>query len=289
MNKLRQKIIDKQIDKKSEKNSADKERIKKAFSKKATAYHQTALVQRESAERLDFNLSLSDKTPDRVLDLGSGTGMLTGLVADRWKDARIFCCDIAHGMNLEARNNLAIANVEVLTGDAEELPYKDASFDMVVSNLAFQWATSLPKLFKEVKRVLKDGGEFIFTTFGRRTLQELREAYAEAYESERGAAPQHLKLFPAIHQLGDGLAKNGFQDALVNADRLKEVYPDSFTLLKSLQDIGAGGAFRSENMGLGGRTILKKMDHIYADRFPEGEGGVYATFEILFARGIKGE
>ena len=157
-----EKIIDKQVDRKSEKSSIDKKRIKKAFSKKAIAYHQTALVQRESAERLDFNLSLSEKKPDIVLDLGSGTGMLTGLVADRWKDADIFCCDIAHGMNLEARNNLATSRVNVLTGDAEELPYKDASFDMVVSNLAFQWVTSLPKLFKEVKRVLKDGGEFIY-------------------------------------------------------------------------------------------------------------------------------
>ena len=277
------------IDKQRDKNSIDKERIKKSFSKKASAYHQTALVQRESAERLDFNLSLSEKKPDTLLDLGSGTGMLTSLVADRWRDASIFCCDIAHAMNLEARNNLSTASVKVLTGDAEELPYKDASFDMVVSNLAFQWATSLPKLFKEVRRVLKDGGEFIFTTFGRRTLQELREAYAEAYESERAEPPQHLKLFPAIHQLGDGLAKNGFEDAMVNADRLKEVYPDSFALLKSLQDIGAGGAFRSENMGLGGRSILKKMDDIYADKFSEGDDGVYATFEILFARGIKRE
>jgi malonyl-CoA O-methyltransferase len=279
---LSPKTIDKQ-------SSTDKERIKRAFSKKATAYHQTALVQQESAERLDFNLSLSEKKPAKVLDLGSGTGMLTGLVADRWRDASIFCCDIAHGMNLEARNNLGTASVKLLTGDAEELPYKDASFDMVVSNLAFQWVPSLPKLFKEVKRVLKDSGEFIFTTFGRRTLQELREAYAEAYESERAESPQHLKLFPAIHQLGDGLAKNGFEDAMVNADRLKEVYPDSFALLKSLQDIGAGGAFQTKNMGLGGRTILKKMDHIYADRFSEGDDGVYATFEILFARGVKRE
>ena len=273
-------------DKKTVKHEIDKERIKRAFSKKASAYHQTALVQRESAERLDFNLSLSKKKPDTLLDLGSGTGLLTGLVADRWKDASIYCCDIAHGMNIVARDNLGKAKVKVLTGDAEELPYKDASFDMVVSNLAFQWASSLPKLFKEVKRVLKDDGEFIFTTFGRRTLQELREAYAEAYESEISEAPQHLKLFPAIHQLGDGLAKNGFEDAMVNADRLKEVYPDSFALLKSLQDIGAGGAFQTKNMGLGGRKIFKKMDDIYVDRFADTDG-VYATFEILFARGVK--
>ena len=57
-------------------------------------------------------------------------------------------------------------------------------------------------------------------------------------------------------------------------------------LIRSMQDIGAGGAFQTKNMGLGGRKIFKKMDDIYVDRFADTDG-VYATFEILFARGVK--
>ena len=263
-----------------------KKRIKKAFSSKALNYNKLALVQKESAERLDFNLSLIEKMPQAVLDVGSGTGFLTNLAAERWKEARIFCCDIAHGMNMVAKDDINNKRVSFTTGDAEDLPYGDESFDMVISNLSYQWAPSLAKAFKEVMRVLKPGGEFLLATFGRRTLQELRETYSDAFKEIKGEEPEHLHLFPAVHELGDGMAKLGFHDTIMSADRLKEYYSNSFALLKTLKGIGAGNAYRSESMGLGSRKVLERMNEIYRERYSDGDE-VFATYEILFARGVK--
>ena len=268
------------------KKKIDKERVKRSFSRRAGSYNKLALVQAESAERLDFNLSLLEKRPQSLLEIGSGTGFLTDLVAGRWSEASIFCCDVAHNMNLKARDNLDNQRIMFLTGDAEDIPCKDSSFDMLVSNLAYQWVSSLPKAFREVQRVLKNDGEFIFATFGRRTLQEMREAYGEAYLEIKGSEPEHFHLFPAVHELGDGLAKLGFEDAIITVDRLKERYDSSFHLLRSLKGIGAGSALRPSGMGLGNRRVLEKMDEIYREKFGQGEG-VYATYEILFARGVK--
>jgi len=264
----------------------DKQRVKRAFSRQADRYHQEALVQKESAERLDFTLSLMETCPKRILDIGSGTGFLTTLAGRRWKEADIFCCDMAHGMNLFAREALDRERVSHITGDAEHLPCADGSFDLVISNLAFQWVNSLPCALREALRVLDDGGEFVFATLGRRTLQELREAYMDAYAEIKGEAPRRLHQFPAVHELGDGLAKLGFQDALVNVDRLREHYVDAFHLLKSLKSIGADNASPSAGSGLGSRKVLERMNQIYREKFSDDKG-VYATWEILFARGVK--
>lgn len=275
------------MQKKEKISAADrKKRIKKAFSSKALDYNRLALIQRESAERLDFNLSLIEQVPSTILDVGSGTGFLTNLAAERWKEARIYCCDIAHGMNLVARESVDLKRVFFTTGDADELPYGDESFDMVISNLSYQWAPSLSKAFREVMRVLKPGGEFLLATFGRRTLQELREAYSESYRENKGEEPEHLHPFLAIHELGDGMAKLGFHDTIMSADRLTDYYQSPFSLLRTLKGIGAGNAFRSADMGLGSRRVLERMDEIYRERYTEGDK-VFATFEILFARGVK--
>jgi malonyl-CoA O-methyltransferase len=264
----------------------DKKRVRRAFSRQAGLYEQSADLQRESAERLDFTLSLGEAAPGMVLDIGSGTGFLTSLAAKRWPDAQIFCCDMAHGMNLVAREKLEGCNARVLTGDAEELPYRDNSFDMVISNLAYQWVNSFPKAFREVMRTLRPGGEFVLATFGRRTLQELREAYTEAYLDLKGAEPRHFHRFPAVHHLGDGLAKLGFEDATVNVDRIREFYSTPVELLRSLKNIGAGNAVNDPSTGAASRKVLRRMEEIYSRRFSEG-GEIYATFEILFARGVK--
>jgi len=269
-----------------EKKIIDKERVKRAFSRQAPFYDQNALLQKEAAGRLDFMLSLVEPEPDDVLDIGSGTGFLTSLALKRWDKAKINCCDVAHGMNVVAADKLDLERVNLLTGDAESLPYKERSFNAVISNLAYQWINSFSGAFKEAGRVLKKDGQLIFSTFGRRSLQELREAYSEAFEEIKGDEPAHFHLFPAIHQLGDGISKLGFEDVTVNADRIKEVYNSPMKLLENLKNIGAGNAMGSDDKGLGRRKILKRMEEIYRERFSHGEG-IYATFEILFVRAVR--
>jgi malonyl-CoA O-methyltransferase len=270
----------------SEKKIINKDRVKAAFSRQASVYEEHAALQKESAERLDFNLSLVEPSPKAVLDVGSGTGFLTAMAAKRWPDAHLFGCDLSHAMNCVSSEKLGAAGCSFVTGDAEELPFADGSFDLVTSNLAYQWVNSFPKAFKEVMRVLRPGGEFIFATFGRRTLQELREAYTDACNALGEAEPDNFHFFPAVHQLGDGLGKLGFENPLVSVDRLKEYHPGPRELLKSLKNIGAGNAVSSGSAKQSSKKLFQRMEEAYRDKFSHGED-IYATFEILFAKGTK--
>ena len=84
----------------------------------------------------------------RVLDLGAGTGKLTGALQDLGIDTVAVEPDDAMR---------ALVPGEVLAGTAEEIPLPDASVDAVVAGQAFHWfdaARALP----EMRRVLRPGG-----------------------------------------------------------------------------------------------------------------------------------
>lgn len=102
---------------------------------------------------------------DRVVDIGSGTGLLTLALAPR--AARVYAIDIAAGMSeyLGAKAQSAgLGNVEVITGSAISLPLVDESADLVVSNYCFHHLSDPDKVraLREVKRVLVPGGRFVF-------------------------------------------------------------------------------------------------------------------------------
>lgn len=270
----------------STKKTIDKNRVREAFSRQASVYEEHAALQKESAQRLDFNLSLLETSPKKVLDVGSGTGFLTAMAAKRWPQAQLIGCDLSHAMNCVSSEKLLSSRCSFITGDAEVLPFAEGSFDLVTSNLAYQWVNSFPKAFKEVMRVLRPGGEFIFATFGRRTLQELRESYTDACNTLGETEPDHFHFFPAVHQLGDGLGKIGFENALVSVDRIKEYHRGPRELLRSLKNIGAGNAVSTGSARKSSKKFFHLMEEAYRAKFSEGDD-VYATYEILFARGTK--
>ncbi len=97
-----------------------------------------------------------------ILDLASGTGILTMLLAD--KAERVYGLDIMYRGIKVAKDKGRHMNIEFVNADAEHLPFKDDTFDVVT-------ASYLPKyvdaklLISECKRVLKDDGIIILHDF----------------------------------------------------------------------------------------------------------------------------
>ncbi|MGK5110605.1 MULTISPECIES: class I SAM-dependent methyltransferase [unclassified Geodermatophilus] len=91
--------------------------------------------------------------PLRVLDLGAGTGLLTGVVLAAGHE--VVAVDPAEEMlaELQARH----ADVEALAGGAEEIPLPDGSVDAVVAGQAAHWFQPQPAA-AEMRRVLRPGG-----------------------------------------------------------------------------------------------------------------------------------
>jgi len=95
---------------------------------------------------------------DRVLDVACGTGNLAIPIARR--GAQVTGVDIAPNLLEQGRERAAAENLTITfdEGDAEQLPYPDASFDTVVTMFGAMFAPRPALVASELARVLKPGG-----------------------------------------------------------------------------------------------------------------------------------
>ncbi len=95
---------------------------------------------------------------DEVLDVACGTGNATVPAAER--GAKVTGLDITPELLEDAKRNADAAGVELtlLEGDAEDLPFGDASFDVVVSTFGCMFAPRHEVAAAEIARVLRPGG-----------------------------------------------------------------------------------------------------------------------------------
>jgi ubiquinone/menaquinone biosynthesis C-methylase UbiE len=100
-----------------------------------------------------------------VLDLGCGAGLDSLLAARRvGPSGRVIGVDMTREMVEKARRNaaaLGLANVELHQREIENLPLRQDSADVVISNGVFNLCPDKPKVLTEVLRVLRPGGEFL--------------------------------------------------------------------------------------------------------------------------------
>ena len=256
----------------------DPRAVRRAFGRAAATYTQAAALQREVESRLLEQLGyLDDRVPARVLDLGSGPGSAAAALKAKWgRKADVVAMDLALPMLREARAKSRFWRlIHAVQGDAQALPFADAAFDLVFSSLCLQWVADLPKALGELRRVMREGGLLVFSTFGPDTLVELREAYAQA-----GIEPP-LSPFAAIQQVGDALVAQGFKNPVIERDVYTLTYPDTTALMRELKAIGATDARGDRPRGLSGRGRHRAVAAAYEAL--RREGVLPSTWEVVTA------
>jgi malonyl-CoA O-methyltransferase len=179
-------------------------------------------------------------------------------------------------LKLARRRQTLLRRFARVCADASALPLRDASVDMVFSNLMLQWCNDPDTVLRECRRVLRPGGLLTFATLGPDTLIELRRAWAAA------DGHVHVNRFIDMHDLGDALVRSGLAEPVMDVERYTLTYADVRDLMRDLKTIGARNANSGRPRGLTGKGGLARMIAAYEEA--RCEGRLPATYEVVYGQ-----
>lgn len=105
--------------------------------------------------------------PDRVLETAAGTGVLTELVVDAVHGADIVATDINPALVAYAAAKPTLAGVVFQQANAQELPFDDDAFDLVLCQFGVMFFPDKVRAHREARRVLRPDGHYLLVTFDR--------------------------------------------------------------------------------------------------------------------------
>ena len=260
------------------------------FSKSAANYDRCALLQKEIAFQLvewADRQKILCQTDARVLEIGCGTGFLTGFLAEKLDPESYLAIDLAQGMLETARSKLdsCFSGVRLLQADGEALPVSPGSFDLVASSTTFQWFNAIEESLAGIHRALRPGGRLLFATLGRDTYRELKEAYrTSAGQMGIKLTPSRYGLpLPCPHELADYLVSAGFEKPVLKRQIKYEFFPSAREYMQSIKNRGFNNPNYRPMSIQAERSLIRKTIDFYDRRF-RVDGRVYASYEVFFVQ-----
>jgi len=243
--------------------------IKDNFSRVACDYEKFADIQARLSDELLQRLQREELKPQVVLDIGCATGRLVSGLEKMFSKSKILGVDISFLMSKVAYEN----GLKSLAGDGCDLPFKDDKFNLVVSNVAYQWVNNLQKAFTEAARILDKEGFFLFSCFGAGTLNELRRSFRI-----------EENLLPTKDLIYESLKQAGLRDIDLETVSRYKSFDNLTSILYWLKNIGANRVYSKRLFLTPGR--LTKISDSYQKNYSRN-GKAYATFEVIWAKARK--
>jgi SAM-dependent methyltransferase len=191
-----------------------------------------AIQERQLAPAFESALDALEIGPDtRMLDVGCGAGMVLRLAADRGAD--VAGLDASEALLVHARAR--VPGAPLVQGEIEDLPYEDASFDVVTGFNSFQYAARPAIAMAEAKRVAVPGGRVLLLNWA-----PAEQCQASAYLMELG------KLMPPPPPGAPG------PFALSNEDALRGLFDAVGLDVATIEDITCVWRYADEPTAVAG-------------------------------------
>ena len=238
------------------------------FSKYANVYDKNAQLQKKMAKNLSS--FIPNIISGKILEIGCGTGIFTKYLLSK-STKKIFLNDISHEMTKRMEFNLNLPPYsQIIIGNAEILKFK--MVEIIAANAVFQWFKDPRYALKRFYSCSKPKGRLIFSTFGSSSLDDFRENF-------RIESPALLLSHSEWTEI---IEDAGFTLCSSKIDSHKTFYPNTLSLLKNLQQIGASPTRMTGTGEL--RQLINKYDHMHSTK-----KGICANWELLYFSAINNQ
>ncbi|MBN1257423.1 MAG: methyltransferase domain-containing protein, partial [Planctomycetes bacterium] len=239
------------------------------------SYGEWSQPQERIAERL-MQLLPGEIPPQRILDIGCGTGLLTGKLQEAYPKAALHGIDLAQGMVAACKEKwVDSTNLSFTVADAESDPIGD-NYNLIASTCAFQWLIEPRATIKHLYDLLASDGWLVVGVPVQGSFAELAESYRSALGSELPGLELHA---PQVYL--KNLADAGFTINNSEIEALVQYYQDGWEMLRSFKGLGAtfhnypGYSPRSR------REIRRLIKH-YEANYRDSSQGVPVTYRVLY-------
>lgn len=177
--------------------------------------------------------------PRRILETAAGTGVVTQSLHEALPNTEIVATDLNPPMLEVAAKRLAAPKVRFEAADAQELPFDDGSFDLVVCQFGSMFFPDKVRGHGEARRVLRDGGSYLLAIWDR---IERNPMTAVAQQALIDLFPDDPPLFMREGPFGyhdktrieDDLREAGFAQVRIDTVELRSRAPSSDEAARAL-------------------------------------------------------
>ncbi len=183
-----------------------------------------------------------------------------------------------------ADHSNATAGLDIIC-DEEALPFKRASFDLVLSLLSLHGVNQVPHALITMHKLLKPDGLFIGSLFGGRTLRELRHVLYAAEDEVYGRVSPRVSSMIRLDQAVSLLSASGFTLPVADRDIVVVKYTKLGTLYADLRRMGETNIMSARSRANLSRRFFDKIEQIYRRDHSNEDGKFQVSFETLWLTG----
>jgi NADH dehydrogenase [ubiquinone] 1 alpha subcomplex assembly factor 5 len=242
----------------------------------AKILHEADFLFHEVASRMatQFGSTITKKF-STILELGARNGILQQQMPGHMKGIGYYSSDISEKL-------LGINNSQnKIVSDDEFLPFKAATFDLIISNLNLHTVNDLVGTLAQAKHCLQKGGMFMASLFGIDTLKEVKHILSEAETRVNGSLSPRIFPYIDVRSGAALLQRLSFAEPVSINEVIKVKYDNLYDLFADLKAMGESNILLKAQKTIPSRKIFALANEMFLQTDRE------VSFEIVYISGWK--
>lgn len=245
----------------------EKKLVERNFSRNVATYEKYADVQKNMAKKL-IELCVLKRKPEKILEIGSGTGIFTELLIEKFPESEIDILDISESMLEVSKEKFGDKVSRYICADAENY-ITDMQYDLIISNASFQWFGDVNSALEKLKTLLNNEGEIYFSVFASETYKELRETFIQ-YDPEY--------IFSQNFISKSDLDNKNLNIEILDEEHIVQNFESLYDFLKAVKGIGANSALKNKKVLT--KNMLKQIEKLYIKKYKK----ISVTNHLLYIK-----